>query len=57
MRRTVERRDPGAVPDPAPPGSGAPGADRLHALARAFEFVETDEPEERVDLLGLMDKR
>ena len=58
MRRTVEE---GAIReqfrtlrrrDPAPPG-----ADRLHALARAFEFVETDEPEERVDLLGLMDKR
>lgn len=43
--RTLRRRD-------APP----PGTDRLHALARAFEFVETDEPEDEVDLLGLMDK-
>jgi hypothetical protein len=32
------------------------GADRLHAFARAFEFVEVEEPEERVDLLGMMDK-
>jgi hypothetical protein len=32
----------------------APGADRLHAHARAFEFVESDEPEERVDLVGIM---
>jgi hypothetical protein len=32
-----------------------PGADGLHAHARAFTFVETDEPpEEAVDLLGLM---
>lgn len=30
------------------------GADRLHAHARAFEFVESDEPEEHVDLLGIM---
>ncbi len=31
------------------------GEDRLHAGARAFRFVETDEdePEERADLLGL----
>ncbi|WP_439575080.1 DUF6505 family protein [Phreatobacter sp.] len=38
----------------------APGADALHAGARAFTFHETvgeDEPEERVDLIGLMDKR
>lgn len=35
---------------------GAAGADRLHAGARAFEFVESDGegPEERVDLLALM---
>ncbi|KAB1070830.1 DUF6505 family protein [Methylobacterium planeticum] len=34
-----------------------PAADGLHAHARAFTFVETDdEPEETVDLLGLMDK-
>jgi Family of unknown function (DUF6505) len=31
------------------------GADSLHAYARAFQFVETDEePKERVDLAGLM---
>ncbi len=34
-----------------------PGADRMHAYARAFEIVEVEEPEERVDLLGLMEKR
>ncbi|HVL71493.1 MAG TPA: DUF6505 family protein [Beijerinckiaceae bacterium] len=39
------------------PRERTPGADRLHAAARAFEFVEVDEPEERVDLLGLMGKR
>lgn len=35
--------------------AGLPGADRLHAHARAFHFVETDEaePEERADLIGL----
>ena len=43
--RTLNRRE-----------GAAPGADRLHAHARAFEFVETDEPEEQVDLLGLMDR-
>jgi hypothetical protein len=42
--RTLRPRDPATR-----------GADRLHAHARAFEFVETDEePEEQVDLLGLM---
>jgi hypothetical protein len=40
--RTLHRRDPALA-----------GTDRLHAFARAFEIVETDEPEERVDLLGL----
>jgi hypothetical protein len=44
--RTLRPRDP-----------GFDGADRLHRHARAFEFVETDEPEEQVDLLGLMGKR
>jgi hypothetical protein len=44
--RTLRPRDPGIE-----------GADRLHRHARAFEFVETDEPEENVDLLGLMGKR
>jgi hypothetical protein len=44
--RTLHPREP-----------AAPGADRLHAGARAFEFVETDEPEEGVDLLGLMETR
>ena len=34
---------------------GADGADRLHAHARAFEFVESDdEPGERIDLFGMM---
>jgi hypothetical protein len=33
----------------------AQGADRLHAHARAFEFVESDdELDERVDLVGMM---
>ena len=41
--RTLRPRDPGTR-----------GADSLHAHARAFEFVETDEDEERVDLVGLM---
>ncbi|GEP05781.1 DUF6505 family protein [Methylobacterium oxalidis] len=41
--RTLQRRE------------AMPGADRLHAQARAFTFVETDdEPDESVDLVGLM---
>ena len=44
--RTLQRRE-----------GTAPGADRLHAYARAFEFVEVDEPEERVDLTGMLEKR
>lgn len=44
--RTLHSRDPSLA-----------GADRLHAHARAFELVETDEPEERVDLLGLAGAR
>lgn len=42
--RTLHQRDP-----------ALPGADRLHAHARAFQFIETDEeePEERADLIGL----
>jgi hypothetical protein len=40
-----------------PRDSGIDGADRLHRHARAFDFVETDEPEERIDLLGLMGQR
>ncbi len=38
------------------PREGAvPGTDRRHAYARAFDFYETDdEPEERVDLAGLL---
>ena len=32
------------------------GADGLHAFARAFEFVETDDVEEHVDLLDLEGK-
>jgi hypothetical protein len=36
------------------PRERAPGADSLHAFARAFEFVETDEsPKERLDLAEL----
>ncbi|MFH6786058.1 MULTISPECIES: DUF6505 family protein [Methylobacterium] len=40
------------------PREGAvPGTDRRHAYARAFDFYETDEePEERVDLAGLLDR-
>lgn len=42
--RTLRHRDP-----------GAPGADRLHSHAKAFIVVESEEePEERVDLVGLM---
>jgi hypothetical protein len=56
LRRTVEC---GAIREQFrtlhPREGGTPGADRLHAFARAFEFVETDEPEERVDLIGLRD--
>lgn len=33
------------------------GADSLHAYARAFEFIEVEEPEERVDLLGIVGRR
>lgn len=39
------------------PRESAPGADRLHAHARAFTFHEIEgeeEPEEHADLLGLM---
>jgi hypothetical protein len=39
-----------------PRDRGIEGADRLHSHARAFEFVETDEPEEVVDVPGLMGK-
>lgn len=39
------------------PREGAAGADRLHAGARAFQFVEVDDgPEERVDLFGLTEQ-
>jgi hypothetical protein len=39
-----------------PREDAAPGSDRRHAYARAFDFYETDEaPEERVDLAGLLD--
>lgn len=44
--RTLQRRE-----------GAAAGADRLHAYARAFEFVEVDEPEERVDLTGMAERR
>jgi hypothetical protein len=38
------------------PRPGAADADRLHAHARAFTFheVEGDEPQEEIDLLGLI---
>lgn len=42
--RTLHRRE-----------GAAPGADRLHAFARAFEVVEVEEAEERVDLLRMTD--
>jgi hypothetical protein len=37
----------------------AAGGDRLHAHARAFEFVESEdeEPAERVDLAGMIGSR
>lgn len=35
----------------------APGADRLHAFARAFEVVEVEEVEERIDLVRIMDTK
>jgi hypothetical protein len=35
----------------------APGADRLHAFTRAFEVVEVEEPEDQVDLVGLVRRR
>jgi hypothetical protein len=38
----------------SPKEPSLPGADRLHASLRVFQFVETDEPEERIDLAGLM---
>jgi hypothetical protein len=42
--RTLRRRE-----------GGHAGADSLHAFARAFQFVDTDEePADRVDLAGLM---
>jgi hypothetical protein len=42
--RTLRRRE-----------GGHAGADSLHAFARAFQFVETEEePDDRVDLAGLM---
>ena len=43
--RTLRRRD-----------RAVSGADRLHAFARAVEFVEVVEPDERVSLPGLMDE-
>ncbi len=44
--RTLHRRE-----------ASVSGADRLHAFARAFEFVEVEgEVEERVDLLGTIGK-
>ena len=40
------------------PRDATPGGDRLHAHARAFEVVETDEePAETVDLVRLMEPR
>jgi hypothetical protein len=44
--RSLRRRDP------------APGADRLHAHDRAFEFVEVEEePGDAVDLVGLAEAK
>ncbi|HEY8578655.1 MAG TPA: DUF6505 family protein [Beijerinckiaceae bacterium] len=42
------------------PRPAAPGADRTHAFARAFTFHEVEgeeEPEERVDLVSLADRK
>ncbi len=42
------------------PRESAPGADKLHAFSRAFTFHEIegeDEPEERVDLVSLMNPK
>ncbi|HEX8663179.1 MAG TPA: DUF6505 family protein [Beijerinckiaceae bacterium] len=46
--RSLHRRDPAIA-----------GADRLHAHARAFEVVETDEdePAEQVDLAGMIEAK
>jgi hypothetical protein len=44
--RTLKPRDPSLV-----------SADRLHRTARAFEFIETDETVEEVDLVGLTEGR
>jgi hypothetical protein len=39
----------------SPKEPSLPGSDRLHASLRVFQFVETDdEPDERIDLAGLM---
>jgi hypothetical protein len=58
MRRTIES---GAIREQFRTLNRRPdaieGADGLHAFARAFEFIETDEIEERVDLLNLDDER
>jgi hypothetical protein len=45
--RTLARRNP------------ALGSDRLHATARAFEFIETDDegPAEEVDLVGMTEAK
>ena len=55
MHRTFEH---GAVREQfrtlSPKEPSLPGGDRLHASLRVFQFVETDEPEERIDLAGLM---
>jgi hypothetical protein len=56
MHRTIER---GAIKEQFRAlqmrDHGAGGADRLHAQARAFEVVDSDdEPGERVDLVGMM---
>jgi hypothetical protein len=57
MHRTIEG---GAIREQfrtlRPRDSATPGADRLHSHARAFEIVEVDEAEERVDLVDLRGK-
>jgi hypothetical protein len=54
MRRVAERGEITEQFRTLRPRADAGGADRLHAGARAFQFVEVDEPEEEVDLVGLM---
>lgn len=56
LHRTLEEREIRERFRALRPREGAvPGSDRRHAYARAFDFYESDEePEERVDLAGLL---